>query len=57
VVSRVTFWGVSDRSSWLNHYPVRGRTNYPLLFDRNGQPKPAFKAVVDLRRTTSDSVD
>lgn len=48
-VTRVTFWGVTDRGSWLNHFPVRGRTNYPLLFDRNGQPKPAFDAVVDLR--------
>lgn len=53
-LSRVTFWGVSDRSSWLNFYPIRGRTNYPLLFDRNGQPKPAFNAVVDLPRTTSN---
>jgi endo-1,4-beta-xylanase len=49
-VTRITFWGVTDRGSWLNHFPVRGRTNYPLLFDRNGQPKPAFDAVVDLRR-------
>jgi endo-1,4-beta-xylanase len=50
-VTRVTFWGVTDRGSWLNHFPVRGRTNYPLLFDRNGQPKAAFDAVVDLRGT------
>ena len=49
-VTRVTFWGVSDRSSWLNNFPIRGRTNYPLLFDRNCQPKPAFYAVVDLVR-------
>lgn len=54
-VSRVTFWGVSDRSSWLNHYPIRGRTNYPLLFDRKGQPKAAFQAVVDLRSGVPDS--
>jgi endo-1,4-beta-xylanase len=45
-VSRVTFWGVSDRDSWLNDWPVRGRTAYPLLFDRERQPKPAFYAVV-----------
>jgi endo-1,4-beta-xylanase len=54
-VSRVTFWGVSDRSSWLNNYPIRRRTNYPLLFDRNGQPKAGFQAVVDLRRTIPNS--
>ena len=45
-VSRVTFWGVTDRDSWKNDWPVRGRTNYPLLFDREGRPKPAFDAVI-----------
>lgn len=43
-VSRVTFWGLSDADSWLN----RGRMNYPLLWDRLRQPKPAFQAVVDV---------
>ncbi len=47
VVTRVTFWGVTDADSWKNNFPVRGRTNYPLLFDRSGRPKPAFYAVVD----------
>jgi endo-1,4-beta-xylanase len=46
VISRVTFWGVTDGDSWRNDWPVKGRTNYPLLFDRNGQPKPAFDAVL-----------
>ena len=45
-ITRVTFWGVTDRASWLNNFPVRGRTNYPLLFDREGKPKPAFFAVI-----------
>ena len=45
-VSRVTFWGVNDGQSWLNGWPIRGRTNYPLLFDRNFQPKPAFYSVI-----------
>lgn len=44
-LARVTFWGVTDGDSWLNNWPVHGRTNYPLLFDRNGRPKPAFDAV------------
>jgi endo-1,4-beta-xylanase len=43
VIERVTFWGVTDGNSWLN---TPGRVNYPLLFDRNGQPKPAFTAVI-----------
>jgi len=45
-ISRVTFWGVADGDSWLNNWPVRGRTSYPLLFDRAGLPKPAFDAVI-----------
>jgi len=40
-VTRVTFWGLSDGDSWLN----RGRMNYPLLWDRQRQPKPAFNAA------------
>jgi endo-1,4-beta-xylanase len=46
LITRVTFWGVTDRLSWLNDFPARGRTNYPLLFDREGKPKPAFDAVL-----------
>ncbi|MGB7762376.1 MAG: endo-1,4-beta-xylanase [Bryobacteraceae bacterium] len=45
-ITRVTFWGVTDKHSWLNNFPAQGRTNYPLLFDREGKPKPAFDAVV-----------
>jgi endo-1,4-beta-xylanase len=43
VISRVTFWGVTDGDSWLN----RGRQNHPLLFDRQWQPKPALNAIID----------
>jgi len=45
-IGRVTFWGVNDGQSWLNGFPIRGRTNYPLLFDRNFEPKPAFYSVI-----------
>ncbi|NIK65015.1 endo-1,4-beta-xylanase [Xanthomonas cannabis] len=45
-LARVSVWGVSDGMSWKNDYPVPGRTNYPLLFDRNHQPKPALEAVL-----------
>jgi len=41
-IGRVTLWGVNDGHSWLNNFPVRGRTDYPLLFDRAMKPKPAF---------------
>lgn len=45
-ISRVTFWGVTDGDSWRNGWPFPGRTNYPLLFDRDGRTKPAFDAVM-----------
>ena len=45
-LQRVTFWGVDDGDSWLNGWPVMGRTNYPLLFGRDGKPKLAFDAVI-----------
>jgi endo-1,4-beta-xylanase len=45
VIGRVTLLGPDDGDSWLNNFPIRGRTDYPLLFDRNGRPKPAFFAV------------
>lgn len=47
-IDRVTFWGVYDGMSWKNGYPVPNRTNYPLLYDRNKQPKPAFNAVLSI---------
>ena len=53
VIQRVSFWGVTDATSWLNEYPVYGRTNYPLLFDRAYQPKPAFDAVIAVARSAS----
>lgn len=45
-VSRVTFWGLTDGQTWRNDWPVHGRTDYPLLFDRKFQPKPAYKAII-----------
>jgi endo-1,4-beta-xylanase len=49
-VTMLGFWGTHDGRSWLNDFPVKGRTNYPLLFDRKLQPKPAFTAVLDALR-------
>lgn len=40
-ISRVTFWGISDRRSW------RGRQR-PLLFDTQMNPKPAYQAILDV---------
>jgi endo-1,4-beta-xylanase len=49
-IERVTFWGVADGDSWLNGWPVPGRTAYPLLFDRQLRPKPAYDRVTALAR-------
>ena len=46
-LSGVTFWNLSDKSSWLDNFPVKGRKDYPLLFDQNFQPKKAFFEVVN----------
>jgi endo-1,4-beta-xylanase len=45
-IDRVTLWGIHDGQSWKNGYPVPNRTNYPLLFDRQLQGKPALEAVL-----------
>jgi len=53
-IARVSLWGVHDGMSWKNDYPVPHRTNYPLLFDREHQAKPALQAVL---RVASEPVD
>jgi endo-1,4-beta-xylanase len=47
-ISRITFWGISDADSWLNNWPINGRTNYPLPFDRQYNEKPLVKKIIDL---------
>jgi endo-1,4-beta-xylanase len=49
-VGRVTFWGVNDGHSWKNNWPMRGRTDYPLLFDRENRPKAAYYDIIELAR-------
>ncbi|WP_337244870.1 endo-1,4-beta-xylanase [Luteimonas sp. gir] len=53
VIDRVTVWGVHDGMSWKNDYPVPNRTNYPLLFDRDRQPRPALGAVLSVPGATT----
>ncbi|WP_320018239.1 endo-1,4-beta-xylanase [Labilibaculum manganireducens] len=45
-ISRVTLWGVSDAQSWRNYWPVKGRTDYPLLFDREYKAKPIVEKII-----------
>ena len=54
-VTRVTLWGVADGDSWKNDFPIRGRTDYPLLFDRQYQPKPVVGEIVAMARAGADA--
>lgn len=45
-ISSVTFWNVNDASSWLGRgFAIRGRLDYPLLFDRENKPKAPFFSI------------
>lgn len=46
IITRVTVWGVTDGDSWKNNFPVPGRVDYPLLFDRDCQPKPFVEELI-----------
>jgi len=45
-IASVTFWNISDRQSWLDNFPVRGRKDYPLLFDKDLKRKKVYEDVV-----------
>jgi endo-1,4-beta-xylanase len=49
-VTGVTFWNISDQYTWLDEYPVRGRKNFPLLFDTNLQPKKVYYEVINFKK-------
>jgi endo-1,4-beta-xylanase len=38
----VTFGIYLTRSSWIDNFPLRGRKDYPLLFDAQLKPKKAY---------------
>lgn len=48
-LTRVTLWGVHDKQTWRNYWPIAGRTDYPLLFDRNRKAKSAVQAIINLK--------
>ena len=50
-VKRITFWAVHDGQSWRSYMPIRGRTDHPMLFDRQCKPKQAFYAIVKMKET------
>ncbi|SMP15724.1 endo-1,4-beta-xylanase [Chryseobacterium profundimaris] len=49
-IRRVTLWGVTDNQSWKNDFPVKGRTDYPLLFDRNFKAKAVVEKIIQLTK-------
>ena len=50
VITSVTFWNLSDKSSWLDNFPIQNRKDYPLLFDMEYKPKKAFGEVVKFKK-------
>jgi len=47
-IDKVTMWGVNDGNSWKNNWPIRGRTDYPLLFDRSNNPKAVVDSIIQI---------
>ena len=47
-IRRVTFWGLTDSQSWKNDFPVKGRTDYALFFDRKCEAKPIVEKIIKL---------
>lgn len=50
-IERVTFWGVNDEQSWRNDWPIKGRTDYALLFDRDNKPKTCVHELIGIAAT------
>jgi endo-1,4-beta-xylanase len=47
-IQRVSYWCLNDANSWRNDFPIKGRTDYATLFDRQNQPKPFVKKLINL---------
>lgn len=52
VISGVTLWGIADDDTWLHNFPVKGRRDWPLLFDSRHRPKQSFYRIVDFQATS-----
>ncbi len=47
-ISRVCLWGLGDGQSWMNDWPIEGRTAYPLLFNRDYDAKPIVEDIIKM---------
>jgi endo-1,4-beta-xylanase len=54
VITRVTFWGLNDGTSWRNDWPMDGRTDYPLLIDRDNRLKDVWYDIIAMAGSTAD---
>jgi endo-1,4-beta-xylanase len=45
-ITGITFWNLSDKATWLDNFPIKGRKDYPLLFDTELKRKKAYFGVV-----------
>jgi endo-1,4-beta-xylanase len=50
VITAVTFWGAADDYTWLNNFPVRGRKNWPFVFDQKHEPKASFWKIANWQK-------
>lgn len=53
-IDRVCTWGITDNSSWLNDWPIKGRTNYSLLFDRHYRAKAVVADIIRMFMTSTE---
>jgi endo-1,4-beta-xylanase len=47
-ITSVTFWGAADDYTWLDDFPVKGRKNWPFLFDTEHKPKQSYWDILDI---------
>ena len=50
-IKRISFWCFNDANSWRNDFPIPGRTDYATLYNRDNQPKPFVKKLIQLKQT------
>ena len=50
-IQRVNFWCLNDGISWRNDFPIKGRTDYATLFDRQNHPKPIVQKLINLTKS------
>lgn len=50
VIDRVTVWGLNDAVTWLNNFPIHGRKDYPVLFDRNNHQKSVVDEMIKMAK-------